>query len=52
MKIALLLLVILVMLGALWLQIGWLALVVAPAIGFFLLLALTPLAVEALGYEG
>ena len=51
MKIALLLLVILIVFGALWLQIGLFALVVAPAIAFFLLLALTPLAVEALGYE-
>ena len=51
MRIALLLLLILVTFGALWLKIGAFALIVAPAIGLFVLLALTPLVVEAAGYE-
>lgn len=51
MRIALFILVILIAFGALWLKIGLFALVVAPALGFFLLLALTPVIVDRLGCE-
>lgn len=51
MRFALFTLGILITFGALWLKIGLFALVVAPALGFFLLLALTPLIVDRLEYK-
>lgn len=51
MRIALFILVILLAFGALWLEIGLFALVVAPALGFFLLLTLAPLIVDKLECE-
>lgn len=51
MKIALLMLAILAIFGALWLQIGLYALIVTPVIALFVLMAATPVFVKTLGYD-